>query len=87
MRYRTFTLRPPRHPLLRALAALAAAVVAAGLFIVGSMAAAAVLLAAGGSLLVRRWRQRGNARAHAPAVIEGEYTVVSPARTMLPRAD
>lgn len=86
MRIRTFSIRPPRHPVLRVFALLAAAVVTAGLFVVGLFIGAAVLLAAGGSLLWRRWRREPRP-AQDPSIIEGEFTVVSPPRVPLSRAD
>jgi hypothetical protein len=83
----SFALRPPRHPLLRAVLALG------GLALLGAFAAFGVVVAAivlAGFGLRRVWR---NARIARPAaaprevgVIDGEFTVVSkPHATLLPR--
>lgn len=87
MRIRTFSIRPPRHPLLRILALAAAAVVTAGLLLVGLVTGAAVLLAAGVAMACRRLLQRAPRKADDPGIIEGEFTVLHRPRTALPRQD
>lgn len=87
VRVRTFTIRPPRNPLLRVLTFAASAVFAAGFLLLGLLAGAVALAGAAAWLLVRTWRTRGH---HPPAdrgVIEGEYTVVTRPRAALPRQD
>jgi hypothetical protein len=87
MRIRTFTIRPPRNPLLRALALLAGAVITAVLVTLGLLVGAMVIAGATVALLVRRWFGRKPARESDPSIIEGEFTVVSPRRANLPHAD
>lgn len=88
----SFSLRPPRHPLLRAVVALA------GLLLLGFFAAFGVLVAAfvllGFGLRRLLVQSRGGprpldpqaGRPVDPQVIEGEFSVVSkPHATLLPR--
>lgn len=84
MRIRTFTIHPPRHPLLRALALILAVVLAVGLLVTGLLLGAAVIATTACVLLVRRWLQRRRARKAEADIIEGEFTVVSRGRTALP---
>ena len=78
----------PRHPLLRALAIIGAAVVLTALVATGLILGAFALVAAALVLTVRRWRSRRAPRAADPAVIEGEFTVVSPRpRASLPHPE
>ncbi|HET7932228.1 MAG TPA: hypothetical protein VFL63_12685 [Rhodanobacteraceae bacterium] len=87
MRIRTFTIQPPRNPLLRALALVAGAVITAALLVLGLIVGAVVVTGAAAALLVRRWFGHKPAAASDDSIIEGEYTVVSPRRTGLPHAD
>ncbi|HET7563079.1 MAG TPA: hypothetical protein VFJ87_11945 [Rhodanobacteraceae bacterium] len=87
MRIRTFTIQPPRHPLLRALALLAGALITAALVTLGLIVGAVVVTGAAVTLLVRRWLGRKPAQKSDPSIIEGEYTVVSPSRATLPHAE
>ena len=88
----SFSLRPPRHPLLRAVVALA------GLLLLGFFAAFAVVIAAfvligfGVRRLVLQYRggppslDPQVARRVDPQVIDGEFSVVrKPHATLLPR--
>lgn len=88
MRTANFFVPLPRHPLLRALLAIAGAVLLAGLVATGLLVGAVVATAATLAMLVRRWL-RGRAGEPAdPDIIEGEFTVV-PKRppTALPRTE
>lgn len=89
VRFQTFTIRPPRNPVLRALAAIAGIIITAGIFIVGLIVGTAVLVGAAVMLLARRWLNRGRGSRPRPDndIIEGEYTVVPRARAGLPRPD
>ena len=87
----SFSLRPPRHPLLRALLAVAGLVLL-GFFAAFGVALAVVVLLGFG--LRRLWLQlRGGARPldqqvgrpRDPNVIEGEFAVVRKSPTPLPR--
>lgn len=89
-----FSLRPPRHPLLRAFFAVAGLVVLGFFAVFGLAIAVAVLLGFGVRRLLLQARggprpldpQAGRASRHEPQVIEGEYAVVrKPRADWLPR--
>jgi membrane protein implicated in regulation of membrane protease activity len=78
----------PRHPFLRVLAVVGAAIVLSVLVATGLVLGAFALAAAALVLAVRRWLSRRAPRSADPAVIEGEFTVVSPRpRAELPRPE
>lgn len=84
-----FTFPPlPRHPFLRVLAVVGAAIVLTALMATGLVLGAFALVTAALVLTVRRWLSRRAPRSADPAVIEGEFTVVSPhPRAELPRPE
>ncbi len=84
MRIRTFSIRPPQHPVLRALALILAMVLAVGLLVTGLLLGAAVIATTACVLLVRRWLQRRRSRKAEAEIIEGEFTVVPRSRSALP---
>lgn len=81
-RSRVFTLRPPRHGLLRVLGGFLGAVLLVGLLAFGFVALLALLAVGGVVWLVRQLQQPARAPAQAappppPAgVLEGEFVVV-----------
>ncbi len=85
----SFTLNPPRHPVLRALLALAGLSLLVFFAAFGVVIGALVLAAFGVRRLINGARARGSlgaAQRVDPNVIDGEFAVVrKPHATLLPR--
>lgn len=86
VRLRTFSIKSPRNPLLRALLSICGAVIAAAILLSGLLLGAALLVATAATLLLRRWFHRRQRRPMDPDIIEGEYTVVPRSRAALPHS-
>jgi hypothetical protein len=80
--YRLLRMRPcrPRHPLLKLVCGVVGIALLAVLVVIGLFVGLGMLLFAA----TRRMLRPAAAPAAAPQVIEGEYSVVSPARMSMP---
>ena len=81
-----FAIRPPRHPLLRALLALAGLALLGFFAAFGVLVAALVLAAFGVRRLLRNSRAMLRPQAPSqPGAIDAEFSVVHKTHTLLPR--
>lgn len=78
-------IRPPRHPLLRAVLALAGLGLLVFFAAFGVVIGALVLAAFGARRLLRNARRARFAQAAQPGVIDAEFSVVRKPHTLLPR--
>jgi hypothetical protein len=80
-----FTLRPPRHPVLRAMLALAGLGLLVFFATFGVVIGGLVLAAFGVRRLLQNSRAALRPQPAQPGVIDAEYSVVRKSHTLLPR--